>query len=267
MVIVFLMSNSSIGVCVCDHVLVFQCLCVHRSEAQQQQRGESQKSPVINVIDARCVCVCLCACLLPSQHSAGVPSLLSETHHSLPRQQWTSPRLCLCECAYVHVGVCERELWLILLSSERLSSHSRLGNTHPHLLPSLSVSLSPHRYIILSSPALLSPLPPRLTDINSSLILDLDTWMHYLPVALIRAGEKDQSAQAAVVLMTEPGRQIERHLQRFFKKWFPRTALSVMLTDKIASDGGYFNWCVQLDCALWPFVLFCSETLCSWPTV
>lgn len=106
MVIVFLMSNSSIGVGVCDHVLVFQCLCVHRSEAQQQQRGESQKSPVINVIDARCVCVCLCACLLPSQHSAGVPSLLSETHHSLPRQQWTSPRLCLCECAYVHVGGC-----------------------------------------------------------------------------------------------------------------------------------------------------------------
>lgn len=169
-------------------------------------------------------------------------------------------RVCVRACG----RVCERELWLILLSSERLSSHSRLGNTHPHLLPSLSVSLSPHRSIILSSPALLSPLPPRLTDINSSLILDLDTWMHYLPVALIRAGEKDQSAQAAVVLMTEPGRQIERHLQRFFKKWFPR---SVMLTDKIASDGGYFNWCVQLDCALWPFVLFCSETLCSWATV
>lgn len=43
MVIVFLMSNSSIGVCVCDHVLVFQCLCVHRSEAQQQQRRKSEK--------------------------------------------------------------------------------------------------------------------------------------------------------------------------------------------------------------------------------
>lgn len=77
-------------------------VCVCTGARRSSSRGESQKSPVINVIDARCVCVCLCACLLPSQHSAGVPSLLSETHHSLPRQQWTSPRLCLC----VHVGGC-----------------------------------------------------------------------------------------------------------------------------------------------------------------
>lgn len=91
--------------CACVSVFV----CAHRSEAQQQQRGESQKSPVINVIDARCVCACVRVCYPLSIQQVFPPSFRRPTcvtNHSLPRQQWTSPRLCLCECAYVHVGGC-----------------------------------------------------------------------------------------------------------------------------------------------------------------
>lgn len=40
MVIFFLMSNSSIGVCVCDHVLVFQCLCVRTGARRSSSREE-----------------------------------------------------------------------------------------------------------------------------------------------------------------------------------------------------------------------------------
>lgn len=102
-----------------------QCVCVWEKE--------SQRRSMMNGSDPRC-----------SHAGALSPSFFGDPTASLiTRYRGNSglPRVCApLSCVGV---VSECGLWLILLSSQWLSSHSCLGNTHPRPLPHC-LSLLPH---------------------------------------------------------------------------------------------------------------------------